>query len=128
MLAAAVRAAADLDVRAVGRGNQIGPRAQVFLEQAPQAARLRDRQPARLGAGTAGDIGHVRRLGQPEAGRAKPPIEIVQVADRDPAEHQILIDGDADRAVACRPRDSSASTRICSLVRVAERHVAVAIT
>ena len=33
VLAAAVRAAADLDARAVGRGDEIGPRAQVILEQ-----------------------------------------------------------------------------------------------
>ena len=46
MLAAAVRAAADLDARAVGGRDQIRTRAQVILEQPAEPARLRDRQPA----------------------------------------------------------------------------------
>ena len=57
MLAAAVRAAADLDARAVGRGDEIGTRAQVIFEQPAEAARLRHRQPARLRARAAGDVG-----------------------------------------------------------------------
>ena len=70
VLAAAVRAAADLDVRAVGGGNEIGPRAQVIFEQPAQAARLRDGQPARFRAGAAGDIGTVDASASPRLAAA----------------------------------------------------------
>ena len=76
MLAAAVRAAADLDARAVGRGDQIGTRAQVILEQPAEPARLRHRQPAGFGAGAARHVGDRARFGQPEAGRREPAIQL----------------------------------------------------
>ena len=81
MLAAAVRASADLDARPIGRRDQIGTRAQVVFEQTAQAARLRHREPARLGARAAGDVGNrcrrprapgPRRRGARTAARTSP--------------------------------------------------------
>src|SRR5439155_19862929 len=88
MLAAAVRTAADLDARAVGCRSEIGPRAQVILEQPSQTARLRDRQPARLRAGAARDVGDRFGAAQSETGGRQPAIQGTEVGRRDPPEHE----------------------------------------
>src|SRR4029079_1285620 len=58
MLAAPVRAAADLDVARTGGIGDLGARAQVLAEQVAEAARLRHRDPAGLRARAAGDVGN----------------------------------------------------------------------
>ena len=57
MLAASVRAAADLDVEAGDRLDEVGPLVEAVGEEPAEAARLRHRQLARLGARAAGDVG-----------------------------------------------------------------------
>ena len=104
MLPAAVRAAADLDARAVGRRDQIRPGAQVLLEQPAEPARLRDRQPARFRARAARDVGDRAGFGEPEPGRGQTAIQLADVAGVHPAEHEILIRRDAHGAVAVGAR------------------------
>ena len=119
--AAAVRAAADLDARAVGRGNQLRPFAQVLLEQPAEAARLCHRQLAGLRPRTARDVGDRPRFGEPEPRRRKPAIELAHVTRADPAEEQVLIGRDADRAVAVGPRQLAEHPHLIA-GEIAERH------
>ena len=100
VLAAAVRAAADLDPRAIRRRHESGTRAQVILEQPAEAARLRHRQPARLGARAAGDVGQRPGLGEAEAGGREALMQRSHIGRIDPPEQQVLVGGDANRPVA----------------------------
>src|SRR5204863_6350047 len=101
---AAVRAAAELDARAVSRGNQIRPSAKVLFEQPAQTARLRHRETARLRARAARHIGDRARLRQAEARCGEPAIQLTHIAGIDPPDHEILIRRDAHGAVAVRAR------------------------
>ena len=79
VLAAAVRAAADLDARAAAAAIRSRPRAQVLVEQPAEPARLRDREPARLGARAARHVGDRARLGQAEPRGREPAVELPDV-------------------------------------------------
>src|SRR6185295_16128863 len=63
VLAASVRAAADLDVEAGGGGDEIGPFAERVAEEPAQAAGLGDGEPAGLGPRTARAVGERARVG-----------------------------------------------------------------
>ena len=121
MLAAAVRAAADLDDGAVGLRHQVGPIAQRVAEQAAQTARLRHRQTAAFGARAAVHVGHGGRVAEPEARRRQATVEFAHLANRHPAQHQILIDGDTHGAVAVRLRQVAEHAHLLA-GEVAQRH------
>ncbi len=104
MLTTTVGAAADLDPRAVGRGHEIRPRSPVQLEHTAKPPRLRHGKAARLGSGTAGHVGDGTRVSQPESGGGQTPIQGPQIARADPAQHQILLGRDPNRAVTVRAR------------------------
>ena len=76
MLAAAVRAAADLDVAAAAAATRSGPLAQVIAEQAAEAARLRHRELARLGARAARHVGDRVGVARPRPAAASAAIEL----------------------------------------------------
>src|SRR5262249_28159703 len=88
MLSAAVRAAADLDPRAVGGGDQIGTAAEVIFEEPTESARLRHRQAATLSARAARDVGHAAGVAETEPCRREPRIELPDIAGVHPAEQQ----------------------------------------
>ena len=75
MLAAPIRAAADLDVAVVHERHEFRMSVQVFSELAAEAPRLRDGQAATLGPRAAHDVGDGVRARGPEAGRLEPLIQ-----------------------------------------------------
>ena len=91
MAAATVRAAADLDLKVGRRGHEVGPRPEVVAQGPPQPPRLGDRDAAGLRSGTAGDVGDGPRIGQPEAARGQPAIEVGNVLGSHPAQKEILL-------------------------------------
>src|SRR5262245_32074953 len=75
MLAAAIRAPADLDVAGRHQIDEIGTAAQMLGQGTPQTARLCHRQPAALGAGTADDVAQPAGVRSAETGGSEPLIE-----------------------------------------------------
>jgi hypothetical protein len=75
MLAAPIRAAADLDPRPIGRRDQVGASAEMVFEQTAQAARLCHRKPARFGAGAAGDVGNRACVRESETGSGETSVK-----------------------------------------------------
>ena len=78
--------------------------AQVRLEQRSEAARLRDREPARLGAGAARDVGDRAGAREPEPRRREPRVERLDVDVPNPAEHEVLLRRHAHACRRCRHR------------------------
>ena len=117
MLAAAVRAAADLDVHSGERRDEVRALEQVIGEQAAEAARLRDRQLARFGARAARDVGERAGTGTRQAGRRETLVEGLDVRCCAPSGTP---GSDRSSRAPCRRRrsaDSSPSRRICADVR-----------
>ena len=102
VLAAAVRAAADLDIARRDSVNEFRVGAQVLGEQPPEATRLRHRQLARLRAGAADDVAEGIGIGRPHAGSVEPLIERVDGVHLHPPVDDVLINRQTDGAVAVR--------------------------
>ena len=128
MLAAAVGTAADLDVEIGRQVDQLGRGPQVLLERLAEAARLRDRQLARLGAGATGDVGDRVGVGQAEAGGLEPGVQIGQAGAPDPAEDEVLHRGHAHRCRRRRRWPARPRTRYCSPLRSPSGTVTTALT
>ncbi len=104
MLAAAVRAAAHLDLQVRRLRRHLGMRAKVRFERLAEPARLRHRETARFGARAARHILDRARAREAQARRREVTIELRNVARLHPAEHEVLIHRHAERAVAVRLR------------------------
>ena len=89
VLAAAVGAAADLDVRGARGVDHVRTRAKMLLEQPAEPARLRDRDPARLGAGAAPDVRDRAHAGEAEAGGDERAIQGPDARRRDLAPREL---------------------------------------
>ena len=108
VLAAAVRAPADLDVEARHRRDEIGARVKPIPEQTAEAARLGHRELARLGSRAARDVCDRPRTAARQSGGVEAPIQRLDVATVHPAEDEVLIGGNAH---ACRRRTPTPARR-----------------
>ena len=105
-----------------GRLDQVRPRAQVIVEQPAEAARLRDREPAGLGARAAGDVGDRAGAAAAEPGRGELAVERGHVGRvRTQRKTQVLIGGRAHGAVAVGARQLGEHAHLLAR-EVAERH------
>ena len=95
--------------------------AQVLLDRLAEAARLRHRELARLGAGAAGHVGDRIGVRQAEAGGLQRSKERGHVVAAHPPEHQVLNGGDAHGAVAVGARQIGEHAKLRA-AEVAERH------
>ena len=98
-----------------GRSRSVSP------SRRPEAARLRDGEAAALGARAAVDVRHGRRIGEAEARGRQPSIQLAHLADRHPAQHQVLVDGDPHGAVAVGAREIAEHAHLLA-GQVTERH------
>ena len=100
VLAAAVRAAGDLDVEAVRRGDEIGAAIEQVGEHAGEAARCGDRELAARRARAARDIGDRVRAGLREADARELAMQRGELRGRDEAQHEVLLVRQPDLAFA----------------------------
>ena len=82
--------------------DQIGLRAEVLGEHTAKAARLRHRQPARLGAGAADDVAERQRVGRVQPRGSEPLVERLDRFGLDPPEEDVLLDRQPHGPVAVR--------------------------
>ena len=129
VLAAAIGAAAHLEVGAVEQRRQLGVRAQVRLQLAPQAARgvTASRQLSAPGQLTtsAGRAGAGAAPARPPARRA---CSAGQLRGAHPAQEHVLLAGEPDRPVGVARGRAPPARRSCAEVRLPSGTVTVATT
>ena len=121
MAAAAVRAAADLDLQIGRRRDELRMLAQMIAEKLAEPARLRHGELARLGARAARHVGDRPGIGQPHARRRELPIQLGHGVGRHPAEHEVLLGRHANRAIGERRREIAEDAHLLAR-EIAERN------
>ncbi len=100
VLAASVRAAADLDVSRRNHVHQVRARAQELSQRAAKTTRLCDRKTAALRTGAAHDVAKRSRIRRSEPGGGETLIERLDRGGFHPSKQHVLIDGEPHRSVA----------------------------